>query len=280
VLTISDGVVSMPYYELYISVQNIYIFTICISLSYWQFLTAWKSPKSLKYVTKWLYFGGIITILGGIFVFLEAEFFVFMFITVILTAFIDSVCITKEPKLVHLLPFTVYRLIITSKNGLAYYVREWSAIDINTDMMSGMISAINTFSKNTLTDKQIASNISEVKLEKGILLTELRFSPVNIMLMASKASQNLKDSMNAFAMDFTSAFSSYLRDKDGFPLDVQIDKIPEIFTHDAVEPIIEKYFSNVPDYMVASENLENIIEKHFSKTNKETASINLENQVT
>jgi hypothetical protein len=129
-----------------------------------------------------------------------------------------------------------------------YYERSWEKIELESAMVAGMISAVNTFAKNTLKDANVGI-ISEIRLQKGILLTEMCYSPVNVFLIASKASPDLKNAIHTFADEFTLAFKKNLYGEIGDAIEIQPYDIATVFAKDIIDPIVNKNFSNVPDFI-------------------------------
>ncbi|MEX2725781.1 MAG: hypothetical protein Q6353_000890, partial [Candidatus Sigynarchaeum springense] len=216
---------------------------------YWGVNTFRKSPPALKKRARSLLLLSILMVvsLGIQFVAIgELEFLlIIQSILIVLIVIGTLIVIKNEPRIAHLLPYTVYKLIITSKNGPKYYTKSWAESGIDDDMLAGLMSAIGTVVKNTM-QKIKTGAISEIKMYKGVMLTEMRYLPVNIVLVASKASGALKQSLEGFSEEFVKIFYNCLYDKDGFAMEV-LDA-SSTFTETKMGPLITKYFKNVPSF--------------------------------
>jgi hypothetical protein len=228
-----------------------------IAYLYWAVNTFRKSPPALKKRARSLLLMSILMVVG-----LSIQFFavgdlefllVIQSILIVLIVIGTLIIIKNEPRIAHLLPYTVYKLIVTSKNGPKYYTKSWADSGIDDDMLAGLMSAIGTVVKNTL-QKIKTGAISEIKMYKGVMLTEMRYLPVNIVIVASKASGALKEALESFGEEFMKVFYNDLYDKDGFAKEV-LDGTG-VFTDAKVEPLIAKYFKNVPVFEAGSHGSE------------------------
>lgn len=214
-----------------------------VSYAYWSTISYRKSPPQLKSKTRALFIYGILMLVAMVIQFVgDIIFLLVQSIIVIIVIIGTTTAIRKTPMIAHLLPYTVYKLIITSKNGPKYYVKQWVEAGIDDDMLAGLMSAIGTVVKNTL-QKIKTGAISEIKMYKGMMLTEMRYLPVNIVIIASKASTALKQSLYRFSEEFMKLFYNDLYDKDGFAKEVMDSSI---FTEDRMDALIEKYFHFIP----------------------------------
>jgi hypothetical protein len=264
VVSYVGGNLVVPFYDIYVTIQNFYIVILSISIAYWQLLTAKKAPDSFKKVKVFLRIGAVLSIVSAISAALSfvPEAYAVMLFSIVGIALTSTIAIQKEPRIVHILPFVVYRLIITSKGGCLYYAKEWSKVDVDNVMIAGMMSAINTFSKGALKDKDAgmsmddltsherfdAGVISEIKLQKAVMLAEMKYAPVNVLLLSSKASEDLRASMEGFSQSFVQSFKEDLYTKDGFPIEVRIASVASTFEESRIEGIVSKYFSNIPSF--------------------------------
>ena len=161
-------------------------------------------------------------------------------------AFISMIVLYKAPLIVHLLPYTVYRLMINSKDGVPYYEKKWSDDEINVTLLAGLLSAIGTMTKGTL-DNINTGKIQEVKLENAVMLIVDKYSPVTVSLIASKSSRDLRDSLDNFTTSFVGEYKNILYDSNGFSSVMKGDP-NDIFKKSEISAIINKHFSNVPDF--------------------------------
>nr|MDO8118659.1 hypothetical protein [Candidatus Sigynarchaeota archaeon] len=240
---VSDNIVNADLEFIWIQIVNIAFLLEGIAAIYWTINTFRKAPPSLKKNATILLSFGILMLIGLTIQFTADELLLMMQIVILIIVCLGTLLtIKKEPRIAHLLPYTVYKLIITSKNGPKYYTKSWAESGIDDDMLAGLMSAIGTVVKNTL-QKIKTGAISEIKMYKGVMLTEMRYLPVNIVIVASKASGALKQSLEGFSEEFMKSFYNNLYDKDGFAKEV-LDP-SSTFTDAKMEPLIAKYFKNV-----------------------------------
>jgi hypothetical protein len=215
-----------------------------VAAIYWAVNTYRKAPPSLKKNASTLLVLGVLLLFGLIIQFTADELLIMVQVVLLIVVCLGTLLvIKKEPRIAHLLPYTVYKLIVTSKNGPKYYTKTWADSGIDDDMLAGLMSAIGTVVKNTL-QKIKTGAISEIKMYKGVMLTEMRYLPVNIVIVASRASGALKQALEGFSEEFMKTFYNNLYDKDGFAKEV-LDGT-NTFTDAKMEPLIAKYFKNIP----------------------------------
>ncbi len=231
---------------IWIQIINVVFLLEGIAAIYWTMNTFRKAPPSLKKNATVLLLLGILMLFGLIIQFTADELLLMLQTVILIIVTLGTLLIIrKEPRIAHLLPYTVYKLIVTSKNGPKYYTKSWADSGIDDDMLAGLMSAIGTVVKNTL-QKIKTGAISEIKMYKGVMLTEMRYMPVNIVIVASRASGALRQSLEGFGEEFMKLFYDNLYDKDGFAKEV-LDGIGT-FTSAKMEPLIAKYFKNVPSF--------------------------------
>ena len=230
-----------------------------ISMLYWTALTFKASPPHMKKTSGALLVAGVLLVVTD-FLLVVSNFFltdnadfaslilILFAMALIVSSLLTTIVIYKEPKIIHLLPYKVYRLFVSSKDGTPYYEKAWSEHEVNSIMTAGLLSAIGSFAKETLKDVQ-AGSISEIQMRKGILLTEMQYSPVNIALLASKASKDLRDALSKFSAEFVKTYYSSIYDKDGFPVNISPDKISQIFEQEKVDAIVTAHFSSIPSFI-------------------------------
>ncbi|MBD3185977.1 hypothetical protein GF325_04030 [Candidatus Bathyarchaeota archaeon] len=241
----------------YYVLSNGCILILCTSVFLWTLVTFLKAPKTMRNQTTALFVAGILMLAAAILIFLDVLMIVFIFL--LSSTFISTIVITKNPKITHILPYTCYRLIITSKGGTPYFQHNWSEHEINTILLSGLFSAIGSMAKATLEELNVGT-IKEVRLQNGVFLTETQYSPVNVGLLASKASVELKNSLAKFAKAFLDKYYTLLYNEDGFPVDIKKDPTEVFLKADMLE-LIEEHFSNIPSYIKSGISTDKLLEK-------------------
>lgn len=231
----------------FLQITNI-VFTLDgIAYFYWVAVTFRKVPPMLKKWANGLFILGFIMLVAVVIQYAgNTLLLIIQTLLAVVVTLGTIIIIKKEPRIVHLLPFTVYKLLITSKNGPKYYEKSWAESGIDDDMLSGLISAIGTVAKSTLRMIKTGA-ISEIKMYKGVMLTEMRYDPINIVLLASKASTALRKALDGFGAEFTKTFYNELYNKEGFAIEVMDSQLT--FTPQVMDPLIKKYFGSVPIFI-------------------------------
>lgn len=232
----------------FFQVSNVIYFMMMISYSYFATITYRKSPPTLKPLARIFFVSGIFSFIAAIIQFYNDPIILLLqsIIVIAITA-IAIIIIKKEPRIVHLLPYTVYRLLITSANGPSYYSKTWADLDLDDNMLSGLLSAIRTNLAGTVSRAIPTGAISELRMDKAILLTEMHYAPLTIVLLTSKASMALKKALADFGAAFSKQFYDSLYDVNGFAKEVT--DANAVFSKNLVEPLILKYFRSVPSFI-------------------------------
>lgn len=207
------------------------IFLVIIIL-WWNFLVNINSPKNLKKYSIMLIaslpvslmisgFLSLLNILTGNL--MPTILNIYMIIIVII--------LIKEPLLLYVLPFKAYKLLVIKKeSGIMIYDYKWAKDNIDDDLITGLITALQDMGNEVL-DRGM---IKEIILEHGSLI--FCFGEwINVCLITSKISKSLRESLNNFSSNFEVRFFN------------EINSQSVIFENfkDADE-LIDRFFSNVP----------------------------------
>ena len=229
-------------------------FAITIIIFYWGFKT-WKNAPFLIKKEAFLFFLGIGigTILPTIMLLIRTEYhlisniLIYIFWTIGL--FIYVYAIIKEPKLLYILPFTIYRILVKDKEGYPIFDHDWSESEISEIMFTGFINAVQVMSKDVMN----RGGLIDINLEEGILiLHESRL--ITVGLVASKSSNLLKDALLGFTRDFELQFERQLKQKS-----------KNISDYGPAYLLIEKYFSNFPFSLIRSKKQKLLLAAEYAK---------------
>ncbi|MFX0098874.1 MAG: hypothetical protein ACFFCS_04785 [Candidatus Hodarchaeota archaeon] len=250
----------------YLALNDISVLVFVLSLLYWIVMTYRVVPESMKkYATILLVVGILLLVSAVMFLFVEMGIYsddgttyTLMYASMLAAIFLTTIVIYKKPKITYLLPYTVYRILVTSKGGTPYLEYNWSEHEVNTTLLAGLFSAISMMAKGTL-EKIDTGKIKEVNFQNAIFLTETTYSPVNIGLLASKSSQDLKTGLANFSSEFVKHYSKDLYNDDGLPADF-VDSL-NVFKIEEYEPLINKHFGNVPNFVTIDEPKQESVEK-------------------
>jgi hypothetical protein len=157
-------------------------------------------------------------------------------IVIALGYFIVTYAFISEPKLMYILPFTIYRIVVKDRNGNGLFDHDWSESNINEPIFTGFINAVQLMSEEVMH----IGGVLSVDLDEGILiLNESQY--ITVGLVSSKSSKLLKDSLVEFSNDFEVKFQRELKKSI-------IDKNEYLAAYE----LIEKYFSNFPSKLIKS----------------------------
>jgi len=138
--------------------------------------------------------------------------------------------ITKEPKLLYILPFSVNRIVVKDHDGHPIFSHDWSESRINEKIFTGFINAVQIMSEEVMN----IGGLLDINLQEGILIVyNSKF--VTIGLVASKSSTLLRDCLRNFTHDFEIQFEHLLKTSS-----------KDIKKYESAYLLIDKHFSNFP----------------------------------
>ncbi len=213
-------------------------------LFYWGLRTWLNAPFLIKKEAS-IFLFGILIIFPFSFIFyilylFEPIFLLICDIAVAIGAFIVSLVVLREPKLLYILPFKIYRIIVKSKRGDPLYYHDWSESTVNETIFTGFLNAVQLMSKEVIN----IGGVLDINLEKGILILK-ESKNITVGLVASKTSKLLRDSVIKFTQDFESKFEYQLK-----------KSITDMVQYETAFELIEKYFSNFPYNIIKSKKQE------------------------
>jgi len=144
--------------------------------------------------------------------------------------------ITKEPKLLYILPFTVYRISVKDRDGSPLFDHDWSESNINENVFTGFINAVQLMSEEMM---QVGGLLA-INLQEGILIVyNSKF--VTVGLVSSKSSTLLRDCLRNFTHDFEEQFEYLLKTSS-----------KDMKKYEPAYNLIDRHFSNFP-YRIISD---------------------------
>ncbi|MFX0000616.1 MAG: hypothetical protein ACFE9Q_03490 [Candidatus Hodarchaeota archaeon] len=163
-------------------------------LFYWGIKTWLNTPFLIKKEAS-LFFFGILLIFPLAFLFYILYIYERMLILVsdlaiVVGALIISITVMKEPKLLYILPFTIYRIVVKDRRGQPLYDHDWSESNISETIFTGFLNAVQLMSEEVIH----MGGLLDIHLEDGILIVR-ESERITVGLVASKSSILLKDSV-------------------------------------------------------------------------------------
>lgn len=212
----------------------IFVGIICFYFLYWAIKTWNNAPFLIKKDATFLFCSIFIAIFGIIIFYclslLESFFFLFSEISLAISIVLLTFSIIREPKLLYILPFTVYRILVKDRKGYPLFDHDWAESNINEILFTGFLNSVQIMSEEVMK----VGGLLDINLTEGILiLNELDY--ITVGLVTSKSSGLLKDSLMKFSIDFENKFQRELK-----------KSIKDKNAYVSAYELIEKYFSNFP----------------------------------
>ena len=186
-------------------VQLIFLIYFITQYFLWSLQTWRKSPLEFKPLARWLLFGStlfsIITVimygLGGI----AKIFNPLAFFTNGIGAFITILVILKDPKIIYILPFTAYRvLVLDTKEGIALFKHDWAELEeIEENIFSMVLQAVGSVLDEILKKGEVR----EIQMDRAVLLIQHdKRYPIASVLVSSKSTKSLRIGLKSFNDQF------------------------------------------------------------------------------
>jgi len=206
----------------------------------WSYKTWRKSPLELKQNATLLLIGSalfsIVTVLMYVFGTLIKILNPLGFVVHGIGAFITVIVIWQDPKLIYVLRFKAYRIIVLETgSGTALYKHDWAELrNIDENFFSMMLQAIS----NVLNELLHKGEVREVHTDQAILLIQHNLQyPIASVLIASKSCKSLRYGLKQFNDQFVSKFSS----------DIE-QNYHDVSKFDDAIFLVKKVFDFVPEY--------------------------------
>ena len=205
---------------------------------YWGIKTVRNAPFLIKKEAALFFVGISIYSLGSGFFYILygfAPFFILVSdIAGIIGLLILSLAIAIEPKLLYILPFTIYRIVVKDNQGYPLFDHDWSKSQVSENMFTGFINAVQLLSEEVIK----MGGLLDVNLKEGILILH-ESEHITVGLAASKTSKLLRDSVTKFTFDFEHKFQKQLK-----------ESCSDMKEYDTAYELIEKHFSNFPSRLI------------------------------
>ncbi|MBN1214268.1 MAG: hypothetical protein JXA99_02385 [Candidatus Lokiarchaeota archaeon] len=226
----------------FLIITGIFNFINPLYLLLWGIRTWRDSPYSTKRESIIFLSGHVIFTIGAV-VFLtlylfEAIFIVIANISLTIGLCLMIVALTKDPRILSILPIQIYRIIVKDRNGNPLYDFNWSDYNIRENIFTGFLNAVQMMSEEIMN----IGGVLNITLEEGILnLNESDY--VTVAIVASKSSKSLRESLINFTHDFESLFKRNLKisciDKNDYK---------------SAYLLVKKHFSNYSTRFIKSKN--------------------------
>ncbi|MFX1446968.1 MAG: hypothetical protein ACFFCG_02390 [Promethearchaeota archaeon] len=219
--------------------QVFFIFYYVLTYFSWSYLTWKRAPQELKALVNFLLFGSILFSFITTFMYVIGGFIkifnAISFVTHSLGALLTIIAIWKDPKIIYILPFKAYRILVVDTNaGTGLFKYDWAELRaVDENIFSMVLQAIGSILNEVLKKGEIR----EIKMDQAILLIQHeKNTPVASVLVTSKSSKSLIYGLKKFNSEFIATFQS------------QFDGLYEISRFKEAKKIVEHIFDFVPEY--------------------------------
>jgi hypothetical protein len=219
-------------------IQVIFLLYFVFQYFIWTIQTWKKAPPKFKRLATWLLFGStlfsIVTVLmyamGGVIKLFNS----LAFFTNGIGAFITIIVILKDPKIIYILPFKAYRILVLDTNeGIALFRYDWAEIGkVEENIFSMVLQAVGSVLDEILKKGEVR----EIQMDRAILLIQHdKRIPIASVLVTSKSTKSLRYGLRVFNEEFISRF--YTDDID----------FHEVSKFKDASLLVEKIFEFVPE---------------------------------
>jgi len=147
---------------------------------------------------------------------------------------IITLSVMIEPKLLYILPFTVYRIMVKDREGYPLFDHDWSKSEISENIFTGFINAVQLMSEEIMN----IGGLLDIQLKDGILILH-ESKNITVGLITSKSSKLLRSSVANFTRDFEIKFEKILMEGN-----------KDMKKYESAQELIEKHFSNFPSRII------------------------------
>jgi len=219
--------------------QIVFLFYFVSLYFIWSYQTWRRAPASLKRLTSVLLIGStlfsvVTAAMYALGTFVKT-FNSIAFLVNGIGAFTTIIVILKDPRIIFILPFKAYRiLIVDTKGSVALYKHDWANVGaLEENMFTMMLQAIG----NVLDDILKKGEVQEIQMDRAVLLIHHdKTHSIASVLIASKSSKSLRYGLKRFNEKFIAVYHSNL------------DEERKVGMFEESREIVDTVFDFVPSY--------------------------------
>ena len=235
---VQGGYIRLPWMGLFGNIGMILSAIGGVYIFYWGIKTLNNAPFLIK-KEAYLFFLGIFvaSVVSMIFyiLYLIDPFYIVVSNLALLIGFlIITLSVMIEPKLLYILPFTVYRIMVKDREGYPLFDHDWSKSEISENIFTGFINAVQLMSEEIMN----IGGLLDIQLKDGILILH-ESENITVGLITSKSSKLLRSSVANFTRDFEIKFEKILMEGN-----------KDMKEYESAQELIEKHFSNFPSRII------------------------------
>ncbi len=240
IIQIQEGNIWLVWTGLFSIIAMILTAITLVYIFYWGIKTLKNAPFLIK-KEAYLFFLGIffssVVAMGFYILYLFDPFYILPSnIALLVGLVIITLSVIIEPKLLYILPFTVYRIVVKDREGYPLFDHDWSKSEISENLFTGFINAIQLMSEEIMN----IGGLLDIQLKDGILILH-GSENITVGLITSKSSKLLSSSVTNFTRDFENKFEKNLKEGN-----------KDMVEYESAHELIEKHFSNFPSRIITN----------------------------
>ena len=219
--------------------QMIWLLYIVILYFTWSYQTWRKAPNKLRTLVTWLLFGSILFSIVSALLYAVGSFLrIFNSIALFINgigAFITIVVILKDPKIIYILPFKAYRILVVNTNeASSLFKYDWAGLgEVEENIFTMVLQAVGSVLDEILKKGEVR----EIHLDRAVLLIQHnKIYPIASVLVTSRSTKSLRYGLKKFNEQFISKFYSDQED------------LYEVSRFEQANKLVEVIFDFVPKY--------------------------------
>jgi hypothetical protein len=240
IIQIQEGNIWLVWTGLFSIIAMILTTITTVYMFYWGIKTLKNAPFLIK-KEAYLFFLGIffgsVVAMGFYILYLFDPFYILPSnIALLIGLVIITLSVMIEPKLLYILPFTVYRIVVKDREGYPLFDHDWSKSEISENLFTGFINAIQLMSEEIMN----IGGLLDIQLKDGILILH-ESENITVGLITSKSSKLLSSSVTNFTRDFENKFEKFLKEGN-----------KDMKEYESAHELIERHFSNFPSRIITN----------------------------
>jgi len=209
-LATNMGFININWTGLYELMGSLFIIFMGSISFYWGFKTWLNAPFLIKREASIFLLGvvinGPVTLSIYLLSYWNPLFILFAYTSIGIGTLIFCIVMVREPKLLYILPFTLYRIIVKDREGYILFDHDWSSSNVHESVFTGFINAVQIMSEDVMN----LGGLLDINLEDSILILN-ELESITVGLLSSKSSKLLRGLVVSFSKTFQERFNKELK---------------------------------------------------------------------
>jgi len=240
IIQIQEGNIWLLWTGLFSNIAMILSAITTVYIFYWGIKTLKNAPFLIKKEAYLfflgIFFGSVVAMIFYILYLIEPFYILASNISLLIGILIITLSVMIEPKLLYILPFIVYRIVVKDREGYPLFDHDWSKSEISENIFTGFINAIQLMSEEIMN----IGGLLDIQLKDGILILH-ESENITVGLITSKSSKLLSSSVTNFTRDFENKFEKILKEGN-----------KDMKEYESAQELIERHFSNFPSRIITN----------------------------